>query len=74
MLWSKPSFRFSMSKRRRVALVGIALSFVLAGTLHAATVVGSSSRDVIRGTAKADELYGLTVGSDVSPSSLPSAL
>jgi hypothetical protein len=36
------------------------LSFVLAGTLHAATVVGSSSRDVIRGTAKADELYGLS--------------
>jgi Ca2+-binding RTX toxin-like protein len=49
-----------MRKRRRVALVGIALSFVLAGTLHAATVVGTSSRDVIRGTANADELYGLS--------------
>jgi hypothetical protein len=37
-----------MRKRRRVALVGIALSFVLAGTLHAATLFGSPSRDVIR--------------------------
>src|SRR5262245_43263804 len=55
-----PRFRFSMSKRRRVALVGTTLSFVLAGTVHAATVVGSSSRDVIRGTSKADELYGLS--------------